>query len=131
LNSLDFKKLNIDKKKKNPPEAIYSERKYRKISSLAPVRGFTGSRVQEKRKLRGGMDADGISEQIARINLEDTSKQQEKSEDTTVQGPLRQERERSKDTIESVTGKGFVYKLGQTDTGRWGKGRKSDSEPGD
>ena len=141
LNSLELKKLNTGKKKKNPLEAIYSERKYGKISSFAPVRGFTVSRVQEKRKLRGGRDEEGISEQLARINLEDTSKQQEKGEDTTVQGPLRQERDISvrggeargsgTDNIESVTGKGFVYKLGQTDTGRWGRGRKNNFEPGD
>ncbi len=56
---LDIKKLNIDEKKKNPIEATHSERKYRKLSSLASVRDFTGSRVQEKRKLRGGMDNQG------------------------------------------------------------------------
>ncbi len=67
LISPEFKKLNIGEKKKNSLEATYSERRYRKISSLAPIRDFTGSRVQERRKMIGGMDK------------EDTSKQQEEN----------------------------------------------------
>ncbi len=63
LMSLEFKNLSIYEKKKNPLGATHSERRYRRISSLAPVRNFTGLRVQEKRKLRGGMDTDDTSNQ--------------------------------------------------------------------